>query len=267
MRSPGATFDLRAALTAEIRGALEEVSGELVRPKAVHRCRVHLKRARALARIGRACAPGLAAVFNESARSIMRSLAQARDLAALAACARDIAKDSRGKARDALIATAETLDAARAALPPLNLEAVRVGLRDLLALAQVWPEASPRQIHRGALRIARRARRACRRGHGKSDSARRHEWRKREKDRLYAVLLLDGSWPDSRKRRRKSGERLGEALGRERDALLLIERMETSEPALDGAPVERALRVLHRRRERLGRRADRLGAALHRDGA
>lgn len=267
MRSPGAAFDLRAALTAEIRGALDELNGGAARPKAVHRCRVHLKRARALARIGRACAPGLAAVFNESARGIMRSLAQARDLAALAACARDVSKHAGKKARAALIAVAETLDAARAALPPLNLEAVRVGLRDLLALAQVWPEASARQMHRGAERIARRARRACRRGRGASISAHRHEWRKREKDRLYAVALLGASWPDDRKRRRKSSERLAEALGHERDALLLIHRLE-AEPALAAnRPVGRALAALQLRRQKLARRADRIGALLHRDGA
>ena len=268
MRSPGATFQLRAALSDEIRGAMHELSATDARPKAVHRARVHLKRARALARLGRDCAPGLSAVFNESARAIMNVLAQSRDLAALSGAAREMGKRCTKKERRALNAVADTLDAQRSALAPINLEPVRAGLRDLLALAQVWPEASPRQIERGAERIARRARRARRRGRGKGIAARRHEWRKREKDRFYAVTLLGEAWPGDRKRRTKQGEKLGEILGRERDALLLMERLHV-EPAAAGEvkAAERALAVLKRHRDRLGKRADRVGRRLHRDGA
>ncbi|MFN3465779.1 MAG: CHAD domain-containing protein, partial [Terricaulis sp.] len=83
MRSPGPAFDLRAALTEELRAAIDELETVQADPKAVHRCRVRVKRARALARIGRACAPGLSTVFVDSARSLMRNLALSRDQAAL----------------------------------------------------------------------------------------------------------------------------------------------------------------------------------------
>ena len=83
MRSPGPAFDLRAALSRELRGAATALdAGD--KPKAIHQARVRLKRARALARVGHACAPGLSNVFNDSARAVMRTLAQVRDLAALA---------------------------------------------------------------------------------------------------------------------------------------------------------------------------------------
>ena len=54
------------------------------------------------------------------------------------------------------------------------------------------------------------------------------------------------------------------ALGRERDALLLIERIE-AEPALAGAEkaARRALTALAARRAKLARAADKLGARLH----
>jgi CHAD domain-containing protein len=268
MRSPGAAFELRAALSDEIRGAMHELNSAEADPKALHRCRVHLKRARALARVGRSCAPGLSAVFNESARSVMHTLAQARDLAALAAAARALAKKSQKKERQALNTVADILDTQLGHLPSLDLEQVRGGLRDLLALAQVWPEASARQIERGAERIARRARRACRRGYGKDAPPRRHEWRKREKDRLYAASLLNGAWPIERKRRKKTGEKLSDVLGHERDALLLIERL-AIEPEAAGAEKahDRALAALTRRAHKLGRRADRIGQRLHRGGA
>lgn len=268
MRSPKAAFDLRAALSEEIRGALGELDAAPEKPRAVHRCRVRLKRARALARVGRACAPGLAAVFNQSARTVMQTLAQARDLSALAETARDIADTGGKKCAAALDAAAAQLDAAREGLPPLNIEATRAGLKDLLALALVWPEASARQIEKGAERVARRARRARRRGHGADIAGRRHNWRKREKDRLYAVTLLGESWPEDRARRRRQSEQLGDMLGRERDVLLLIERVE-AEPFIAGGEeaAHRALARLKGRSAKLARRADKLGAKLHARGA
>ena len=266
MRSPGPSYDLRTALSEEIRGALVELDNSATKPKAVHRCRLCIKRARALARVGRACAPGLSAVFNDSARAAMRTLASARDLAALADTARALAEECPKKNAAALQDIAENLESARAMLPPLNLDAVRAGLKDLLALAQVWPEASARQIRKGAERVARRARRARRRGRGSNEPARRHDWRKREKERFYAVTLLKGAWPDDRAQRRKTSEKLGEVLGAERDALLLIEHIEGSS-AITGKPAKRALHELKRRRARLGARADGLGAKLHAGGA
>jgi CHAD domain-containing protein len=268
MRSPRAAFDLRAALSDEIRNALSELDAIEEKPKALHRCRVHLKRARALARVGRTCAPGLAAVFNESARTTMRMLAQARDLTALADAARDLADRSGKKSAAALEAVAVELEARRAAMAPLNVEAVHGQLKDLLALALVWPEASARQTHKGAERIARRARRACVRGRGSDAPARRHEWRKREKDRFYAATLLNGAWPAKRKRRKAQGERLGDVLGKEHDVLILIDRV-SEEPALAGGAdaAERALKRLQRRAHKLAGRADQIGVKLHANGA
>lgn len=263
MRSPAAAFDLRAALSEEIRAALDAVSGAEVRPKAIHRCRVRLKRARALARVGRSCAPGLAAVFNESARAIMHELAHARDLAALAECARTNAGKVRAKNNAAaLVALADALDTECAQVPPPDTRSVQIGLRDLLAMAQVWPEASPRQIAKGAECIVRRARQAHRRGRGSSLPANRHAWRKREKERFYATSLLGSNWPHGRKRRRKQSERLGEILGRERDLLLLLERL-AHEPTVTPRRAARARNALKQRLKRVSASADRLGAKLH----
>jgi len=266
MRSPGPAFDLRAALSEELRAAIQELEQSDGRAKGVHRCRVRIKRARALARVGRACAPGLSAVFNDSARAVMRTLAQRRDLSALADAARSIAAKARKRQTAALVAVANALDAERAAMAPVDMESARGGLRDLLALAQVWPEASARQIGRGARRVVRRARRALRRGHAAEDARFRHEWRKREKDRFYAAQLLKDAWP--KPRRRKLGAKLGDTLGAERDALLLIDRI-SGDPALAGADKAplRALKALNRRRRTLAKRADELGARLHAHGA
>ncbi|MEJ0060386.1 MAG: hypothetical protein WDM79_12795 [Terricaulis sp.] len=57
-------------------------------------------------------------------------------------------------------------------------------------------------------------------------------------------------------------------MGRERDALLLIERLER-EPGLAGTLQQtgRALAALRERREKLAPRADAIGKRLHRGGA
>jgi len=264
MRSPASAFDLRTALSAELRAAADELDSE--KPKAIHRARVRLKRARALARVGHACAPGLADVFNDSARSVMHVLAQTRHLAALAEAARKTAARTSKREAAALHSIAEALDIERQTSEPANLAAARAGLRDLAALAQVWPEASARQIRRGALQLVHRARRARRRAAGEDDVAVRHDWRKREKDRLYAAQLLGDAWPKIR--RRTLGRKLGDVLGDERDALLLIERMH-ADPTLagEGKSGRRARKALERRHRVLAARADELGARVHADNA
>jgi len=266
MRSPAAAFDLRVALSRELQAAIDELDTSLERPKAVHRCRVRVKRARALARIGRACAPGLSAVFNDTARGVMRTLGHARNLDALAGAARDVGKRSRGRTAAALARLAAALEAERAISPGSDLASVRVGLRDLLALAQVWPPASPRQIKRGAERIARRARRAYKSGRGANAVAERHEWRKREKDRLFAATLLDESW--RRPRRRKASEKLDDALGLEHDVRLLLARVAAA-PTIAGEndAGERAAKALRKTCKRLANKAGDLGARVHAGGA
>ncbi|MCX7357116.1 MAG: CHAD domain-containing protein [Alphaproteobacteria bacterium] len=261
MRSPGPAFDLRAALTAELRAAIDELDLAQSDVKAVHRCRVRVKRARALARVGRACAPGLSSVFVDSARTLMRNLALARDPAALSEAARSAAQQSKKRVAVAFETVARGIDEIAASHPSLNLESARAGMKDLLALAQVWPEASHRQIRRGAKRLERRARRARRRGLASFDPVMRHRWRMREKDRFFAASMLGASWPG--KARRKTAEKVGVALGGERDALLLMERL-VAEPELAGAEknLARALKTLNKRRSKLARRADRLAMRL-----
>lgn len=245
----------------ELEGALQELDAAET-PGAVHRCRVRLKRARALARVGRACAPGMSERFNEAARVLMHTLATPRELTALAETARITAKQTGPRRAAALLQAASALEAERDALPPLDLEAVRTSLAEIGALAQVWPEASPGQVKRGAARIVRRARKARTRGRGAIEHVLRHEWRKREKDRLFGAMLLDKTWPAPR--RRKLGQKLGDVLGDERDALILLDRLQQN-PRLAGGDkaTERAVRALRKRCARLGKRADAIGARLH----
>lgn len=261
MRSPGTAFDLRAALRAELESAANAMSGPRVGAKAVRRCRVRLKRAQALARVGRVCAPGLSAVFADSARGLMRLLAQFREPAAMAEAARATAQDAGKKTAAALIEAAVRLEAERRAADPLDADGAIARIEDLIALAQVWPEPSPRQVRTGARRLKRRARRARRRALGGRDAKRRQEWRNCEKQRLFAAEALGRDWPG--RRRRKAGAQLSDLLGRERDALLLARRLEAEPELAGGAPAAaRAITALNRRAAKLARRADRIGAEM-----
>lgn len=261
MRSPAAAFDLRAALTEELRLAIEALDQIETSSKAVHRCRVRVKRARALARVGRSCAPGLSAVFIDSTRSLMHGLAASRDLAALSEAALSTARKSDKRSARALKTVACAIDDIATLQPALNLETAQTGLRDVLALAQVWPEASQAQIKRGARRIERRAKRARRRGVAAIDPMRRDEWRRSEKERHFATLILGKAWPG--RRRRKTAEKIGVALDAERDALLLMERL-VAEPELAGdrRDLRRALKALNRSRVKLALRADTLAQRM-----
>lgn len=266
MRHEAEAFDLKAALREELaaaRLALVTLAGA----PAVHRCRVSLKRARTLARIGADGAPGLAKVFNERARALMADLSAARDLAALGVCARAESRKASGAAAAALkrIALALTGAADAAGLP--EAEASLQRLSELEALAEVWPEPSPQQLARGLRRIVRRAHRAAERARGRRKPSLRHRWRKREKDRLYAALLVGPAWPDKTKRRRGRAQKLTRALGGERELLLLMDKIER-EPNLAGGkrPRAAALRALSDTHRLRAKKADRLGKLVHRGG-
>ncbi|MEQ1618044.1 MAG: CHAD domain-containing protein [Terricaulis sp.] len=266
MRSPAPAFDLRAALAREITEALSQLSNPTMTPKSVHRCRVYIKRARALARIGRVCAPGLATVFNESARATMRALAHAREGEALAEAAEAAGKKTNKRGAAALAVLAQSLARVYLNIDTPDIQGARVSLKDLLALAQVWPEVSPRQVRRGAEQIARRARRARRRSLHCHDPELLHDWRKREKDRLYAVELLGDSWPY--RRSRKLSEKLTATLGEVRDMRLLHDRVEAAVLTCGSAKADRrALHALEQRLEQLHKCADRLGEKLRRKRA
>ncbi|HRP11013.1 MAG TPA: CHAD domain-containing protein [Terricaulis sp.] len=260
MRPPGPAFDVRAALSAEIAAARSALAAPLD-AGAVHAGRVRLKRARAIARLGRGGAPGLADVFDESARAAMRLLAPAREQAALAALAQSAAKRAPPKAAAALNAAAERFSLSAREIDCAGLATLSAALKDLHALAQVWPEASSRQVSRSSKAIVRRARRARKRGLASDDGHARHKWRRREKERLFAAEALGAAWPSAR--RRRCAARLAEALGKERDLTILIERLRAAPPVANDPPTPRkALKTLRKLAKMWRRRADARGRKL-----
>jgi hypothetical protein len=263
MRGSSEAFDLRAALLNELKTAQQALAMP-DETTAVHRCRVSIKRARALARVGAEGAPGIADVFNQYARTLMHNLEAARDLAALIGAAERAASDESGKTAKALQALQAALKGQLARIPPTDLQAASRDLSQLTRLAQTWPEPSPAQLQRGAKRILKRAKRAWQRAHDRRKARLRHTWRKREKDRYFVALLAGSAWPEGEKRRRRRTQKLGHALGQERDILLLIERLK-DDCHLAGSKRDARLAIdaLDGRRRKYARKADRLGQKLH----
>jgi hypothetical protein len=256
-------LDLKRTLIAELEAA-EAAFLNLAPDAAIHAGRVRLKRVRALARIAVLAAPWTARRIDALARDIMAAMSAARDLAALEALAARSAKGARGGARKALEAVAMDLAAARADLPPCDLSLAADQTRSLIGLARALPGLDEEDIAAGLARVLARSTKAWRRARGAKAELLRHAWRKREKDRLYALKLLNSHWPSAAARRRRCSAQLCEALGEERDALLLRAYLKSHAPQnISEANAKAARRAIARLRHQERRAADALGKRVH----
>jgi hypothetical protein len=256
-RNAPSAFSWKAALLAEIasaRRALHDPDPDT----AVHQARVSLKRVRALARLGGADS------IARTARALKYALAGWRDLTALENAARDTAALSRPKAAAALEDIAARLSQARMTLGRPAIADLDEALARLRGDAEALGDLDQRSVRRRAHALVRDTRKAWKKARLGGDIEARHRWRRRVKDRFFAATALGEAWPA--RRRRRINEDLGNVLGRERDARLLLARLE-SEPAPHTGAAKNARRALKRAIRKHARRADRLGRKLHRGGA
>ena len=218
----------------------------------MHAARVRLKRARMIARIGGVGAPGLAGV-----------LMKARGVRLMAAARETLASLRAMSPAPGLKAAAALNAAANYETPPPRAASNCAGRTQRSACAGAClARAVARQIARGRAGM-RRAERAREAGLDHKHQAARHRWRRREKERLYAAEALGADWPGPR--RRNLAARLCDALGKERDALILLERLiSTPLPANAEPTPKRALKALKARAKHWRKRSDKLGAKLAR---
>lgn len=250
-------FAWKAALLAEIEAAGAALKDTDIE-QAVHQARVRLKRVRTLAKMADADA------IARAARALKYTLSGWRDLAALESAARDAAGGARRKGAAALTDIAARLSQAHLTLGAPALDDLTDALGRLRRDAEALPDLEPKRVRRALRAVVKEARRAWKRAQAKGDVDARHRWRRREKDRLFAAALVGDDWPV--KRRTTTNDKLGDTLGRERDARLLLARLE-SEPAPHTPTARHARRALKRHIRKLARKADALGARLHRGGA
>jgi hypothetical protein len=253
--APLPPFSLKAAINTQMAAA----TAALALPDgaaAVHETRIALKRLRVLARIADFAAQDGGAALELAAQAAMKRLAHARDLAALEHAARAIAEETKGDARQFLVRSASVFAWMRRLAEATALNEGAIAVVRLAPIAEAVPEITEDGARRAAKSLALRARRAFKTGAGSRAVSLRHDWRKREKDRRYGAALLASAWLGPH--RRKTAGKLTEALGRERDCGLLIERLRAD----DRTPAK-ALKCAKRHRRALARTADRLGAKLH----
>lgn len=124
-------------------------------------------------------------------------------------------------------------------------------------------------IRPGLRGIYSEGRRQMRRAGRRSSVLEMHEWRKSAKQLRYAAEALTpaGEGKDAKRMRRlaRQAERLGETLGEEHDLAMLAARVRRSKKLFKGEQKSRKalLKSIERRRERLRRRALKMGRRLY----
>jgi CHAD domain-containing protein len=242
--------------------------------EAVHDARKRFKKIRSALRLVR---PALGPAYkreNARWRDAGRRLEAARDAAALAETAASARRLCAESVEDALFDAVEAAltrrrEAAERGLDGRirqTLKDVEAGLRaldglDVEGAAPLWRSGLKKTYGRG--RDAFRGCRAMEAAGAPVDPALWHDWRKRAKHHRLHMRLLRPLWKDEMKAREDRAGALGDALGAERDFMLLIEALEPAPKGLDAAAARDLRAVLEARRERFRSDALRLGAALY----
>jgi hypothetical protein len=261
-----APFSLAAAIEAQARAAFA-ASANQDPARAVYDARRALKRVRVLARLARRTAPEPADAIEHAARAAMRRLSDARECAALEDMALSVAKEAEPQAAAALRSVAAALAIRARRLQHPALAQAQPAIAFAVARAAVFPAIDATDVAEAAARLARRAVKAREKARLESKPSARHEWRKREKDRVNAIVLLQSAWPRALPKRLKEARALADALGRERDAaLLMLLLIDAPQLAGDAADAEAAIAAAKRMRLRMREKADDAAKRLRRGG-
>ena len=254
-KAPRPVFSVRAALALQMQAARDALA--LTDPgQAVHQTRIALKRLRVLARIAEHVQPQGGAALEYAAQTAMKRLASARDLAAIEHAARAVSEKASAPDRAFLTRAANDFARTRPTIEAFALSEAGDAVIRLAPIIDAVPETRGPDSERAARNFMKRARAAFKQARGSRAVLLRHAWRKREKDRRYAELMMGDSWPAKSNGDLES--KLTEALGRERDAGLLLARLSANAHTPKG--VVKQVKAFRRAR---ARRADKLGARLH----
>ena len=214
---------------------------------SVHSLRIGVKRLRASWRLLQREIPET--LFNDAEarlQAIHRTLAPARDELAVLTIARSlVAKTTKKKSRAALAIVAQTLGGHGAPeLTRASMDQVSDGFQQE---SGVWRDLDVETLHDQALiggfvRSYQRGRRLGRRALEHDDAAVMHRWRIWVKHAFYQLDMIRPVLCASNRARRWYLDRLGDALGKHHDLLLLRDRL--GDVALDEADRLRVEAVL-----------------------
>ncbi|HEX5308662.1 MAG TPA: CHAD domain-containing protein [Solirubrobacteraceae bacterium] len=239
------------------------------RTHLVHEARKTIKRMRALARLlRREIGKQEFRQVNASLRDAAKRLAGARDAQVRLSTLEDLRElypdQLCGEPIQALLVRLASMraDPEPPEQQPATLADIAEMRRDLLRWRLFDHEDDAlttglRSIYRDGRRRYSRAKRS----HGRDPIA-MHDWRKRVKSLYYALDMLGGKQNTATAKLTRRANRLGETLGLEHDLWMLADFLQ-SEARLDRQTRELLLALIERRRERLRRRALKLGARLY----
>jgi CHAD domain-containing protein len=245
---------VRRIAAAQLARATSALAGPAAdAPATVHDIRKTVKKLRGLIRLAR---PGFRDYGRENAelRSVGHSLMQLRDSDVMRQTLADLADGT-----DAFPAMAAALAAHSAATrDPAAAAAAIADARDRLTrIAARVPEWQIRgkgfSTPARALARSHAAARAAmaRLAHAPADEG-LHEWRKRAKDVLYQMQLIEPVWPALLSVRVRETDRLTELLGQSNDIAVLLQRAATTPLPSDEA-MHLATRAGQRQSELLGK--------------
>jgi len=260
----GAALLARNRLCACIDGALAALVAREPDDAAVHGARRELKRARALLRLLRATLhPRVYGGADLLLRDAGRSLAQARDVAVLAA-ALERMRIASGLSRQEVGSVVRALARERRAA---NLAVAATGARSALNLARLrllraeLADGGEEPLVEGLVRIYRRGRRDYAGARDAPTADRLHAWRRHVKRYWHALEVLEPGRPRIIRALAREAHALADLLGEDHDLAMLATRLAAARLA---AATRRRLRAaLVARRARIEIDALALGAQLY----
>lgn len=256
----------------------EAGSHPMHRAELVHETRKTIKRMRALARLLRyELGEQEFERVNSSLRLAGQRLAGARDTEVRLATLEQLrAQHPKALASDGVARLRERLERERRQTSePASPQEVIEDIADMRRLLARWNLVEPdfQVLGPGLRRIYRegRSRRARVKHKHARDADDVHDWRKRVKALYYALDILGGldansaRHANSARRATRRADRLGDLLGEEHDLWMLCAYIEVHGDAFgeDCAAQEQLLKLTERRRDRLRKRALKLGAKLY----
>ena len=234
---------LRAVLMEEMAAAAGDLQRDPPDGQSVHSARKHFKKGRAVLRLLRPRLGKAAARENARLRDFGRSLAGARDAAAMVeALDRESPglehpgdADTIARVRGELAAAAEG-DATEAATMDQAADRILAGLAEAGSRVVQWtfPEPGFGLIAPGLETNYRQGRQALADCAEEATVEHFHEWRKRVKDHWYHMRLLAPAWPAGLDARVAALKGLSDLLGNDHDLAVLRHRLAT-DPALVAA--------------------------------
>jgi CHAD domain-containing protein len=246
-----------------VDGALADLERARRKPEeGFHRCRRRIKRLRALIRLVRAADPEYWKAEDARWRDLSRSVAGAREAAALVETldrvVADFPRETRSSEfvvlRAALVARHDRIAGETSGIDSVIGAAIWTAEGGRAALATATLPEDPGEaadlLAEGAGRVVRRAIGALRKARKSGDTEDFHELRKCVKAHAMHVELLRAYWPRPVKARLKALDALGERLGELNDALVMRQLAASDHSVFGADETRRVLMKLLKRTEK-----------------